>query len=232
MKYENAGDVLPEQLLREVQRYAAGKLLYVPALEEKRAWGESSGYREQLQKRNRMIRNKYAHGMTVSELADEYFLSLDSIKKIIYSRHAANDIRYSPTIVSAVQYANAGILEEWMQCYYPLSGQAAPYADDLANGAVLYFGVVKLPLRLIRREPADNGQSLAARDYDLDEAAAPPLLVRYEEGKFYADSQHELLTSLRLRKMNAYPAVIALNGNAEYKTFMREYGNVLIYAVQ
>ena len=234
MKYENAGDVLPEQLLREIQRYAAGKLLYVPAREEKRAWGESSGYREQLQKRNRMIRNKYAHGMTVSELADEYFLSLDSIKKIIYSRNSASGLAYSPTVASAVQYANAGMLEEWMQCYRILTRKAAPPTEDLANGAALYFGVVKLPLRLVRREPAaDIGESTAARDCDPDETAAPPLLVRYADGKFFvAASEQELLASLRLRKMNAYPAVIALNGNAEYKTFMRDYGNVLIYAVQ
>jgi hypothetical protein len=232
MKYENAGDVLPEQLLREIQRYAAGKLLYVPARADKRAWGESSGYREQLQKRNRMIRNKYAHGMTVSELADEYFLSLDSIKKIIYSKSIAQDITYSPTIASAVQYANAGMLEEWMQCYCLLTGKAAPLAEDLANGAALYFGVVKFPLRLIRRERTDNGESIAARDFNTDGFASPPLLVRYEEGKFYDASEQDLLASLRHRKMNAYPAIIALNGNAEYKTFMNEYGNVLIYATQ
>ncbi|MFD0869877.1 MULTISPECIES: CD3324 family protein [Paenibacillus] len=72
MKYENAGDVLPEELLKEIQKYAAGKLLYIPSGEEKRAWGEMSGYRDQLQRRNLMIRNKYANGITVSELADEY----------------------------------------------------------------------------------------------------------------------------------------------------------------
>jgi hypothetical protein len=229
MKNENAGDVLPEQLLREIQHYAAGKLLYVPARADKRAWGESSGYREQLQKRNRMIRNKYAHGMTVSELADEYFLSLDSIKKIIYSKSIANDIAYSPTIASAVQYANAGMLEEWMQCYCLLTRKAAPLVEELANGAALYFGVVKFPLRLIRREHADNGESLPAYGFNTDGVATPPLLVRYEEGKFFAASQHELLASLRNRKINAYPAIIALNGSAEYKTFMNDYGNILIY---
>jgi len=30
MNYENAGDVLPERLLKEVKKYAAGKLLYIP----------------------------------------------------------------------------------------------------------------------------------------------------------------------------------------------------------
>lgn len=37
MKYENAGEVLPEELLKEIQKYAAGKLLYIPKGEEKKA---------------------------------------------------------------------------------------------------------------------------------------------------------------------------------------------------
>ncbi|GAB6930533.1 hypothetical protein JCM10914A_45160 [Paenibacillus sp. JCM 10914] len=36
MKYENASDVIPEGLLKEVQKYAAGKLLYIPSGEEKK----------------------------------------------------------------------------------------------------------------------------------------------------------------------------------------------------
>lgn len=49
MKYEHAGDVIPEELLKEVQKYAAGRLLYFPAGDEKKTWGESTGYRERLQ---------------------------------------------------------------------------------------------------------------------------------------------------------------------------------------
>ena len=64
-----------------------------------------------------MIRNKYANGVTVSELADEYFLSLDSIKKIIYSKKDDRQFTYAPTVRSAVQYANIGMLEEWIYCY-------------------------------------------------------------------------------------------------------------------
>lgn len=36
MKYENASDVIPEELLKEIQKYAAGKLLYIPSGEEKK----------------------------------------------------------------------------------------------------------------------------------------------------------------------------------------------------
>ena len=57
MKYENAKDLLPPDLLRQLQKYAAGKTLYVPSLGQV-SWGETSGYRRYLAERNRDIREK------------------------------------------------------------------------------------------------------------------------------------------------------------------------------
>lgn len=214
--------------MKEIQKYAAGKLLYIPTGEEKRAWGATSGYRDQLQKRNRMIRNKYAHGLTVSEIADEYFLSLDSIKKIIYSKNNDKDLIYSPTLESAVHYANVGMIEEWVQCYFLLTRKAAPIVQELMKGDSLYFGVVKFPLRLIQREESEIGENLAS-ERDDHVSAHPPLLIHYEEGKFVCTAQQELLASLKQRKINAHPTIIVLKGNAEYKRFMKYYGNIFIY---
>ncbi|WP_306293538.1 CD3324 family protein [Paenibacillus sp. 32352] len=226
MKYENACDVLPEELLREVQKYAAGKLLYIPSGEEKRAWGETSGYREKLQRRNLMIRNKYANGMTVSELADEYFLSLDSIKKIIYSKKNDRNLTYCPTIGSAVQYASIGMIEEWIQCYLLLTHKAAPLLHDFIKEDHLYFGVVKLPLRLVQYDGAELEEEHGIEE---DTAALPPLLIQYEAGKFYCIVQQELLGTLKQHKVNAYPTIIVLKGNADYKRFMKYYGTVLFF---
>ncbi|WP_211184350.1 CD3324 family protein [Paenibacillus lemnae] len=175
------------ELLKQVQKYAAGKLLYIPSGEEKRAWGETTGYREQLQKRNQMIRNKYAHGLTVSELADEYCLSLDSIKKILYSKNRDKNLNYVPTLESAVRYANAGMLEEWAQSYLLLTQQALLAAEHVIQENALYFGVIKFPLRLIQFE-TQTQDTVGLKD-DHDE----------------------------------------LRGNAEYKRFMKYYGNVFIY---
>ena len=116
MKYENAKEILPEALLKEVQRYAGGKLLYIPVENESKSWGEVSGYRQKLLKRNVMICNRYKKGETLSELAEEYFLSLDSIKKIVYGKKEKN-LLFEPTVESSVQYANAGLLEEWLTLY-------------------------------------------------------------------------------------------------------------------
>lgn len=228
MKYDNASDILPAELLKEIQKYAAGKLLYIPSGEEKRAWGETSGYREQLQKRNRMIRNKYAHGITVSELADEYFLSLDSIKKIIYSKHNGECLTYSPTLESAVHYTNAGMIEEWIQCYLLLTRKDAPTVQDLIHEDFLYLGIVKFPLRLVQLEECDIGESIGDESED-EISASPPLLLEYDEGKFYCTGQREFMVSLKKRKINAFPAIIVLKGNTGYKRFMKYYGNKFIY---
>lgn len=38
MKYENARDILPEEILLQVQKYAEGKLLYIPVAEDGKNW--------------------------------------------------------------------------------------------------------------------------------------------------------------------------------------------------
>ena len=41
MRYVKAGDILPEELLLELQRYVDGAYLYVPRKQENRlSWGE------------------------------------------------------------------------------------------------------------------------------------------------------------------------------------------------
>jgi len=90
LRYVNAREVLPPSLLREIQQYLRGELLYIPRDETKKAaWGEKSGTRSILKLRNRNIINEYKNGSTVYELMDAYCLSEASIRKIIYSPAAA-----------------------------------------------------------------------------------------------------------------------------------------------
>ena len=84
MKYKNAQDILPDHLLKELQQYISGETLYIPNTQEKKSWGESSGARAYYKKRNNAIRAKHRDGSSLAELADEYNLSLDSIRKIVF----------------------------------------------------------------------------------------------------------------------------------------------------
>ena len=87
MKYVKIETILPDNLVKEIQKYIQGEYIYVPSQVEKRKkWGENSGSRTYIQNRNEDIRKKYASGHQVKNLAEEFFLSIDSIKKIIYAK--------------------------------------------------------------------------------------------------------------------------------------------------
>lgn len=83
MKYKNAKDILPDKLLRELQEYVSGGLLYVPQSGEKRAWGENSGARQYYRQRNQEIREAYQMGASVDELAEKYNLTEEALRKIL-----------------------------------------------------------------------------------------------------------------------------------------------------
>jgi|WetSurMetagenome_2_1015567.scaffolds.fasta_scaffold556436_2 hypothetical protein len=84
MRYKKAAEVLPDHLLKKVQKYAAGELLYFPKNRTRKGWGEESGARKFFQERNAEIRQKYAQKVSIEALADEYCLSEETIRKIIF----------------------------------------------------------------------------------------------------------------------------------------------------
>lgn len=85
MRYKNAEKILPGKLLREVQKYARGSVVYVPD-KKRAAWGEINGTRERYACRNKEIIELYDKGFTREEIAEKYFLSVCSIKKIVLKR--------------------------------------------------------------------------------------------------------------------------------------------------
>ena len=87
MKYRKASEVLPDDLLREVQKYVNGEALYFPRHKERKQWGESTGTRAYYKQRNREIREKFDEKTaTIEELAGQYSLSVESIRKIVYGQ--------------------------------------------------------------------------------------------------------------------------------------------------
>ncbi len=87
MKYINANAILPDVLVEELQKYVQAGYIYIPAKDEQRkSWGELSGYRKELKRRNQRIVSEYRQGTSVEELADRYYLSIYAIKIIIYQK--------------------------------------------------------------------------------------------------------------------------------------------------
>lgn len=84
MAYRNGRDVLPAELLVQLQKYIEGEIIYIPRKDEGRlGWGEASGTRKMLDKRNREIYSLYKNGVKMKELVERFHLSEDSIRKIL-----------------------------------------------------------------------------------------------------------------------------------------------------
>lgn len=87
MKYINAKVLLPDALVKELQSYIQGGYIYVPTDQtQQKRWGEVSGYRQELQQRNRQIIEEYQKGSSMDCLAEKYCLSVYAIRKIIYQK--------------------------------------------------------------------------------------------------------------------------------------------------
>ncbi|GGG03318.1 CD3324 family protein [Paenibacillus aceti] len=85
MKYQNAETILPQELLNSIQQYTQGNYLYIPMRRgHKKPWGERSGYRQMLKQRNDEIVRSFQSGITVKSLAQHYYLSERSIRRIIH----------------------------------------------------------------------------------------------------------------------------------------------------
>ncbi|MFE6799245.1 CD3324 family protein [Paenibacillus chitinolyticus] len=69
MKYISASEILPEDLIHQIQKYIQGKTLYIPAPKGyRKKWGKDSRQREFLQKRNAEIRQLFQQGENLDRL--------------------------------------------------------------------------------------------------------------------------------------------------------------------
>nr|WP_270647336.1 CD3324 family protein [Paeniclostridium hominis] len=84
LKYKNAKNLLPKELLQKVQEYIQGDVIYIPKLKgEKMPWGAKNGARKAIYTRNKDIFNLYVNGYSIEEIVSIYNLSESSIRKII-----------------------------------------------------------------------------------------------------------------------------------------------------
>ncbi len=87
--YKNAGSILPPELLKQVQKYAQGELIYIPSVQEKTGWGEKNGTRQRYAERNRQLCALYNAGLSYEEIAAKYYLTTDRIRKILHAQGRA-----------------------------------------------------------------------------------------------------------------------------------------------
>ncbi|AZS16303.1 CD3324 family protein [Paenibacillus motobuensis] len=87
MRYINANDILPKELVEKLQDFIQGEYIYIPAIKDQhKNWGELSGFRKEIDRRNSEIIQAYNSGNSIQELAESYCLSVYAIRKIIYNK--------------------------------------------------------------------------------------------------------------------------------------------------
>ncbi|MDO5292217.1 MAG: CD3324 family protein [bacterium] len=91
MGYRKAEEILPEEIIKIIQQYVDGEMVYIPRKEgTRKEWGHQTQTRKQLHNRNQSIYNDYKQGMNVRTLAEKYYLSEKSIQRILHEmKHAA-----------------------------------------------------------------------------------------------------------------------------------------------
>ena len=84
MRYVNAQDIFPDDVLAVMQQFIDGAYIYIPKKSDNRKkWGDNTRSKIETQERNEKIYAKYKSGFGVRELAVEYYLSDKSIQRII-----------------------------------------------------------------------------------------------------------------------------------------------------
>ena len=84
MGYIKAVEVLPPEMVKLLQEYVDGEVVYIPKKKGTRqAWGNRTATKTELAERNHEIYEEYLQGVPISLLANKYFLVEKSIQRIV-----------------------------------------------------------------------------------------------------------------------------------------------------
>ena len=237
MKYRNAKDVFPEKLLRQIQKYVSGETIYIPAGVEKKDWGETSGYQQYIRERNAAIRDAFQNGKTIEALMEEYSLSYDTIKRIVYSKKEVTMLKYSATLASAMEYGREEKMDAWVHLYLNEEGRNIPFSDGLKLFDRYFVSPAEFPISLFHRcaGPEEDMKYRIDKGWwehkisELTKAVEegkemPPMIVHYVDGEFELnDGNHRHKVYENLGIETAW-VIIWITEEEELRDFMSKYG--------
>ena len=237
MKYRNAKDIFPEKLLRQIQKYVSGETIYIPAGVEKKDWGETSGYQQYIRERNAAIRDAFQNGKTIEALMEEYSLSYDTIKRIVYSKKEVTMLKYSATLASAMEYGREEKTDAWVHLYLNEEGRNIPFSDGLKLFDRYFISPAQFPISLFHRcaGPEEDMKYRIDKgwwEHKLSEITKaveegkemPPMIVHYVDGEFELnDGNHRHKVYENLGIETAW-VIIWITEEEELRDFMSKYG--------
>lgn len=85
LKYKNANDILPAELLEDIQQYIQGEYIYIP-IKDKSKKRPPTEYEMERKKRDEHIYTRSLEGVSNKKLSNMYHLSESSIRRIIINQ--------------------------------------------------------------------------------------------------------------------------------------------------
>ena len=145
---------------------------------------------------------------------------------------------YSRTLTSATEYARAGKLEDWVHAFLLSDGNNKAFSDGLKLCARTFYGPMKMPLSLFKRDGGPEEGMKWRMDPVLweervkklmrvmrGEKDMPPLIVQYVDGGFELnDGNHRLEALARLGEQE-YSFVIWITEPEACRAFEASFGS-------
>ncbi len=236
MKYENGGDIFPEPLLKQIQKYVSGKLIYIPSGSKKRSWGETSGYKRYLLERNHEIRKQFNTGTSIELLSEQYYLSCESIKRIVYSKKEIHILEYKCSLSSARAYAEKNKIEDWVHQYLLSDGHNKEFSDGLKLFDRYFIGPIKMPLNLFSRccGPEENMKYRVNAEWfeklvtELEHTIQtvddmPPMIANYVNGHFELNDGNHRFEAYQRLGVKEYYMIIWITEKTDYEDFYEKF---------
>ncbi len=112
MKYMNSSDVLPKELIDEIRKYVDGVYIYIPVNEERKFVRLISERQKGFEIRNRRIYNDYLYGKAFKVIANAFFLSEKSIRRIVLEKKREMESKMDKLLETLKEWQLEGELKQ------------------------------------------------------------------------------------------------------------------------
>ena len=87
----------------------------------------------------------------LDSISNAFGLSKGTVKKIAYNKKQRAELTFRPEVSSAEEYAECGLLEEWVHTYLLFERKNKEFSDELYLEDRYFIGPVKMPLTLFHQ---------------------------------------------------------------------------------
>ena len=149
-------------------------------------------------------------------------------------------LEYKATLSSAMQYAKAGKIEEWVHTYLLSDGHNKAFSDGLKLFDRYWVGPITMPLSAFPRcvgpeegmcypIPENYFEKHVKRLMDViqNNNDMPPLIVHFYDQKWELNDGNHRHEAYKHLGITEYPVIVWITEKDEYEEFLSQYSEFL-----